>query len=193
MNIACLGWGSLIWDPRGLPLRGRWFDDGPLLPIEFARESSRKRITLVIADVEHAVRSLWALMSVGNLEEAKRKLAEREGITEKYITSSIGFWEQRTGSCHGKAAAQISIWADSRDLDAVVWTNLKCGFENTRGEMPKYSQILRHFKGLLQEDLHEEWKAAQEYVRRAPVQIDTEFRRRIEKDLGWTSQSQGCS
>lgn len=182
MNIACLGWGSLIWEPRGLPIRGRWFDDGPVIPVEFARESSGKRITIVIANVEYAVRTLWALMSVSNLDEAKCKLAVREGISKEYIKSSIGFWEKSTGSKHGESAEQIIIWAERLQLDAVIWTNLKCGFKDTRDTMPKYDQILKYFNGLQ----HEERKVAEEYVRRAPIQIDTQFRRGIEKDLGWT-------
>jgi len=181
VKIACLGWGSLIWDPRVLPIRGSWFEDGPFLPIEFGRESNGKRITLVIANVEHTVQSLWALISVANIEEAKRKLAERESISEGNIRYSIGFWERSTGACHGKVAAQIGTWAERQHLDAVVWTNLKCGFTGTRGQMPTYAQILKHLKGLQ----HEESKVSEEYVRRAPIQIDTEYRRRLVMDLGW--------
>ena len=80
MKIACLGWGSLVWDSRGLPVRKPWFMDGPLLPIEFVRQSEGGRITLVIVNNAAHIRSLWALLSVTDLEIAKKELADREGI-----------------------------------------------------------------------------------------------------------------
>jgi hypothetical protein len=65
MLIACLGWGSLVWDPRELPVRGTWLTNGPFLPIEFARESSDGRITLVLVpDTIAVAQSLWASMSI---------------------------------------------------------------------------------------------------------------------------------
>ena len=90
MKIACLGWGSLVWDSRGLPVHKPWFMDGPLLPIEFVRQSEGGRITLVLVSNLACVRSLWALMSVTDLAKAKEELADREGIKEKYISKYIG-------------------------------------------------------------------------------------------------------
>ncbi|UCI32149.1 hypothetical protein [Mesorhizobium sp. B4-1-4] len=91
MRIACLGWGSLIWNPEDFPVTGGWKNDGPVLPIEFARESGRKRITLVIADGVEPVTTLWTLMKVANLQAAKEALASRERINEAHIQHSIGW------------------------------------------------------------------------------------------------------
>ena len=61
MKIACIGWGSLIWDPRELKIGNDWNDDGPMLPVEFTRISSDKRVTLIIDKQAKRVRTLWTL------------------------------------------------------------------------------------------------------------------------------------
>jgi len=48
VKIAVIAWGSLVWDPRDLDIEPEWREDGPLLPVEFARFSGRERLTLVL-------------------------------------------------------------------------------------------------------------------------------------------------
>ena len=182
--IGTVGWGSLIWDPHGLPTRGVWFDDGPLLPIEFARESSNGRITLVICGVSYRVRACWALMEAVDLSIAKTHLAVREGVKEKDIERFIGYWEAASDKSHGCAANDIAQWAKTKCLDAVVWTNLEVGLKSNRGKLPSIDSVLECLRKLP----HAQGKLAEEFIRKAPPQIDTEYRRRIAKEFGWFPQ-----
>ncbi|MBM2715726.1 hypothetical protein JQK88_31930 [Mesorhizobium caraganae] len=156
----------MIWNPGALPIRKKWFEDGPVLPIEFARQSKDGRITLVIAETESLVRSLWALMTIDDLASAKSALAARESIQEADIKYSIGFWDKATNTSHGMGKAAIQAWAAEKDLDAAVWTNLKIGLVASRDHMPTYDQILASLQGLA----HEKRAVAEEYVRHAPIQ-----------------------
>src|SRR5690348_8119635 len=92
--IACLGWGSLVWDPRELPIQRHWFCDGPFVRAEFLRQSANGRMTVVLAAAAGWVRSLWAVMDASVLDQAREALRKREGITEKNLTRHIGSWSQ---------------------------------------------------------------------------------------------------
>jgi len=181
-NIACLGWGSLIWDPRDLPIRGKWFEDGPLLPIEFARESNDGRITLVICDVAYRVRTLWTLLEAKDLQTAKSDLAAREGIGDKKIEQDVGYWNESPRESYGSAEDKIAAWAQTKNLDSVVWANLKVGLKDSQGKLPSSNEVLNY---LHNPKSHARGKMAEEYIRKAPTQIDTEYRRLIGKELGW--------
>jgi hypothetical protein len=189
LKIACLGWGSLIWDPRTLPIRRPWFQDGPLLPIEFARRSDNGhgRITLVIVPPDCArvpcVRALWALMTVDSFDDAIERLAERE-MPKNPREKAIGRWSfGATATEDFPFTDLISTWAQKKGLDAVVWTALPPKNERD-GEMPTIDAVLQHLHGLAFD--YSRWREAEEYVRKAPMQIDTEYRRRIECEFGWT-------
>lgn len=179
MKIACLGWGSLVWDPRDLPVLRGWFEDGPLLPIEFARESSRQRITLVLVPVARPVRSLWALMSVDDVGDAREALGNREGV-RKNLERDIGFWTPE-GDSEGTGVPEVAAWARRLGLDAVVWTDLPPGFKDGPEKAPTPRAVVEYLQDLDEEDRCN----AEEYVRRAPVQVDTEIRRRLESEFGW--------
>ena len=94
MTVACLGWGSLIWEPDDLPQTG-WQTDGPLLPVEFARQSGDGWITLVIAADATPVPVLWTRLSnLNSVHESRDALAKREGC----LKSRIGYWSSASSS-----------------------------------------------------------------------------------------------
>jgi hypothetical protein len=179
--IVCLGWGSLVWCQKTLPVAGAWQADGPDLPVEFARESRDKRITLVICDRAPAVRTLWAALDVQTLDAAKQALAAREGVKPANIKYSIGWWKPTGASEHPDAAA-IGQWASKHDIASVVWTALKPRF-GLESRIPTKDEVVQHLRGLQ----GAEQAVAEEYVRLAPRQIMTPYRTAIEDALGWTA------
>ena len=180
MRILCLGWGSLVWKPESLPMKGEWQTDGPSLPIEFARQSSDGRLTLVVTKGSWNVKVLWAELDVLTIEDAKSSLAEREGIKENNIKYSVGYWPHEDESRHSEVSI-IDGWAKSKSVDGVVWTGLKAGFKDNRGTVPTLEVTLEYLRGLQGEAS----KKAEEYVRRTPRQITTQYREAYERELGW--------
>ena len=87
MTIACLGWGSLCWDARELPVH-EWRKDGPILPLEFARQSQDGRITLAVTVGGTELQTLWAELSAVSLEDAANLLRSREGCNARHIGRS---------------------------------------------------------------------------------------------------------
>ncbi|MXZ28670.1 hypothetical protein F4212_08740 [Candidatus Poribacteria bacterium] len=174
-NIACLGWGSLIWDPRSLPIQRYWFDDGPLIPVEFARQSKDDRITLVISPDARPVRSLWTLMDSDSLEVAIKQLKRREETTK----DNIGDWSK--GQDSPAEIPKLSEWTRARNIDSVIWTALPPGLKGNENEQPSVEDVLRYLRELTGTARD----AAEQYIRRAPRQIDTAYRRRIEAELYW--------
>lgn len=179
MKFACLGWGSLIWCPKALPVKGQWLRDGPKLPIEFAQESRDKRITLVICRDVPVVTTLWAHLDVESLDEAKEALATREGIANGNIKHSIGSWLS-TDVSSDPHASLVAEWSIKRSIDGLVWTALKPRFGRLQ-RMPRLEEVIEHLGRLG----GIERVAAEEYVRLAPRQITTPYRSAIQEKLGW--------
>ena len=175
-RIALLGWGSLIWNPRNLKVIGPWHDDGPMLPIEFARQSSGQRVTLVIAAGLPLQRTLWIKSAFNVLLDAANNLKEREGTSDKWIA----FWP---GNAKGYVGIDdvMSRWCGTHGLDGVVWTALPPKWGNEEGVIPTPEQLVGYLTGLSKE----EKERAMEYIVNAPKQIDTPLRREIRARLGW--------
>lgn len=179
--IACLGWGSLVWDPRDLPIQRVWFGDGPLVQVEFLRRSRDNRMTLVLHESMPLVRSLWTLMTVTSLAEGRATLAVREGIKDTRLNQDIAAWS--FGDPEVSCIPGLAAWAAARGIAYVVWTALPPKFGTEGSKLPTSEEVIQHLAGLT----GRERDVAEQYVRRTPRQVDTRYRRAIEARLGWTA------
>lgn len=177
-SIACLGWGSLVWDPRDLLIENEWFIDGPLIKVEFVRQSMDGRITLALDSKSDELPSLWAKMPTPNIVEAVESLRSREGIPPKFKERDIGVW--RKGEPSPELIYQLPEWAENRGIKSVIWTNLSPKF-NGDYRTPSADEVKRYLSNLTGETRN----AAETYIRKAPIQINTAYRREIENALGW--------
>ena len=177
-RIACLGWGSLIWDQKTLPVDGKWESDGPTVPVEFLRHSSNGRVTLVLDANGTRVPSLWAVLKSESIESAIDALRARENIPPDNVHRDVGRW---TSGPAPHLIPRLPEWAAAHNLDAVVWTALSYASKRMK-DRQSVDQVIEHFRSLSGTDLGE----AKQYVRRAPRQVATAYRGRIEDDLGWT-------
>lgn len=178
--IAFLAWGSLVWNPGALPIHRQWHLDGPFVRAEFLRKSRDGRLTLVLAQDVEPVRSLWATYDGTSLQDACIALCDREGIPQRNVATSIRSWSR--GQASPSCMLELEPWAMTRGVQSVVWTSLPPKFEGNDASAPSVEVVLKYLAGLTgpTRDL------AEQYVRRAPRQIDTYYRRRIEAALGWS-------
>jgi hypothetical protein len=152
--------------------------DGPFAPVEFRRKSGDGRITLVLDPEAVPVRLLWAHVLLTDLKDAKRALADREGLTAGDWQKHIGGW--RAGEPTPNMIPDLPEWAKTRGLDAVIWTALEPKLDTVSS--PSAEQIISYLRSLAgpKRDL------AERYIRCTPRQIDTEYRHQIEAALGWS-------
>ncbi len=176
MKIACLAWGSLVWNRGTLPVSS-WRSDGPILSVEFARQSRDGRLTLVRMETGVPCQVLHGLLQAADVGAAVADLAAREGCPE----NRIGKWVNSIDRRDGVENQSIGAWAETRNLDAVVWTALGPRFRGTDGRVPSLEEAINYLGALA----GKERALAEGYVRRAPQQIITRYRPRIEQEFGW--------
>lgn len=188
MKIAILGWGSLIWNPDGLPHDGRWRMGGPTLPIEFSRISPDGRLTLVV-DPDHgpAVVTRWSLSPRDSIEPAVVDLATRE----RCRPDGIGYLDLGSGAHSRERFPRqkdvdriVRGWGDREGVEAVLWTALPATFEARTGSPFSVQRGLDYLAGL-SGPLRE---TALDYVRNAPREVDTPLRRAFASDPRFTSR-----
>jgi hypothetical protein len=186
MKIAILGWGSLLWQPKDLKFDEEtgWSENGPFLPIEFARISKDGRLTLVITPSGTLVETYFAISSYKNVEEAVLNLAVREGCGRK----QIGRYKKSEDLFKYGEFLQKNIlnWINNTDIDAVIWTNLGENWDIKN----ENKEIIRSFVpneriDYLRNLERNNSALAEEYIRRTPMQIKTHYRNLIEQELDW--------
>lgn len=185
---AILAWGSLIWESKSLEFIKEygWQNDGPILPIEFARISNNGRLTLVITENGTPVTTYFTIAPFySKVEEVIMNLKLREGCK----LSDIGYYISATETIHPENfpfKKEIIEWAKKNKMENVIWTNLpeKWEFKNENEETisVKPDERIEYLKNLPEEKK----KLAEEYIRKAPLQTQTKYRSLIEKELGWT-------
>ena len=186
MKTAILAWGSLIWQPKDLFFDKEfgWKEDGPILPIEFARISKDGRLTLVITENGSLVPTLYTLSKYETLDEAILNLAVRESSGRRSIGSYDKSKNEFTLNVFFKEI--IRDWINEKDFDAVIWTNLgeNWAIKNESGETVKTikpAERIEYLKSLKGNTS----VLAEEYIRKTPVQIKTKYRAKIEAELNW--------
>jgi len=182
LKIACLGWGSLIWDPRTLPIQGEWCKNGPFAPVEFTRQSSDGRMTLVIDPEATPRRLLWAHLLPIDLLAARESLRDRENIQSAEWQARIGSWQLGDGApVH---IPDLPEWTRAQGLDAAIWTALRPRFRE-QDRSPSVDEVIEYLR-TLDGSIRER---AKQYIEMTPRQIDTHYRRQIEAILGWSCKS----
>jgi len=185
VDIAVIGWGSLIWCPGCLRLRSRWHLDGPRLPIEFARISRDGRLTLVIHDGSEEQKTLWALSEFEDLAEARANLKEREGCADSRVHSLI---RGKMETVSVGIQAKIRAWLEGMpDIEAAVWTALSDNWRDKRSRDFTPDDAVAYLGELERsaQEAAQKLARAREYIRNAPSQIQTEVRRRMSSNANW--------
>lgn len=183
MDIAILGWGSLLWDPRWEfdTQHEEWKYDGPKLKLEFSRISSSRdgALTLVIDELNGVdCQVAWCKSKRSALEDAIADLRCREGTTIKNIHVDL--------RSKGPAASAISIWARSKRIDCVIWTGLTSNFDKKSGIGGFSVQAATTYL----QGLSVQGKArAAEYVWRAPAFIETPLRQALQSEPWFAHKS----
>lgn len=186
MAVAVIGWGSLIWCPGNLRIKARWRPDGPTLPIEFARISRDRRLTLVILPGAREQPTYWALSEFQNRDDARQNLKERE-------RSKLSHIHWLTAQHHHPEVPLLVVqrvrdWlALQKGVDAAIWTGLTTNWKEKRGRDFTPADAEHYLKELESERdrAATAYERAREYLENTPSLIQTNVRRAMQKK-GWS-------
>jgi hypothetical protein len=181
VKIACIAWGSLIWEPRELQLASGWRPDGPLLPLEFVRDSDDSdELAIVMHEAAPPMPTYWALLDTSDLARAREMLRQREKIRPEYPQ-----WIGSIPNPCGPPDQRVAAWLCEQKLDGAVWTALPAKFAKVSERAPSAHEAVAFLAGLE----GEQRRKAEDYVRKVPREISTLYRRLFEEKLGLTPEA----
>jgi hypothetical protein len=148
LKIAYLSWGSLLWDYSTLPIKN-WQISSLQLPLEFSRisDNGNGRLTLVI-DPHGTHNNVWyALSTEHNIDKSIHALKIREKTTISNIAYINRYIKKRRITNTPKSIAHnIEKWAESMDIDVVIWTDLKSNWPGKFSNQNAFQYYLsKHF------------------------------------------------
>jgi hypothetical protein len=179
MKIVCLAWGSLLWKSGPLVLASPWYENGPVLPLEFCRVGDGGELSTAICPGAAPQRSWWARLATADLREAREQLREREEIDAQH-PQWVGSLVK--GNPDRAAPPAVRDWLEASQFDAVVWTALPPRIGDAEGRCPDVYEALEYLKSLSGETREH----AEDYIRRVPVSLDTAYRKAFIDSLGWS-------
>jgi hypothetical protein len=187
VRIAIIAWGSLVWDPRELQVSAGFAPIGPFLPIEFCRVSRDGRLTLAVDETFGTLGATYSAPSAfEKLDVAIKNLKEREGM---HSANEVGFVElaadaqsETAMQRHPQAVATIAAWTQTNRYDAAIWTALASNFEESDkgGEPFSVTAAISYLEALEKRDAAK-FRWALNYIRRAPVEVQTPVREEVQK------------
>lgn len=178
MVIACVAYGSLVWNPKPLKLSSEWHKDGPFLPVELT-DHEKTKMCFTLTSGARPVQTLWATMPTEDITVAIEKLSKRERMSPwELVDCSIGYWTRRKN--RGICSHTIGEWAMSKNIDGVVWTALEPRFRGDVGKTPTLSEVIAFLRSLIEAGTEAN---AKEYVVRSPIR--TKYTRAIRREFNW--------
>lgn len=181
-KIAVIGWGSLIWKPGSENAKLNlmdcmWKKNGPKLPVEYGRISSKDRLTLVLVNNAEPIQTYWTTHKDNDLQTAKNNLASREGTVNGNIEAVFQGDIQAEG-----IKGVVASWLGTINYDAAIYTNLKSNFKAHFGQTFSPELAVAYLKDLNNREIA---ICAKEYFVKTPPQIITVTSKKIADGLGW--------
>jgi hypothetical protein len=159
-KIAILAYGSLIWSPRNLKLKGDWQYGGPELPVEFCRITQDGRLVLTVTEEAEPQPTFFAQSAYTDMDKAIANVAQREGC-------------HIHGVCRSDTEKpRFRNWLEEVGFDYALYCSLPVNFQERRQEKLSGSAARRYLDTL--DEIA--FERAREYIVNAPPEIITPVR-----------------